>query len=408
MTLARARDGAELLARSVLSLRPLVDALPPPVAVAWSPSEPLASPTTAEASAAAQTALDALALSLRRPRLLLGEAPKDPAAGLFARVVGESLDPALRQLCRDGAAPPSSAELDRAARRADAESFEQHFPRVELRSLDGTPFHAYAGGDPDQPPVVVVSACGMPARLCERWIRWLSQSFFVLTWESRGLFLEDHLFDRRGFDVHAQATDLVAMMDHFGVASAHLMGMCGGVILALAAAATWPSRVSSLSLWHGDYELGPDCPKTDHQHNLKALLDMAAESRQSAAAVRRSMCHAMLQKSLPEQAATVLYPYANAELAYRYGRLNGSIMSTNAGLFLDRVRQPVAVVTSLDDATAHPEGSRRVAARLSDATLWVEPHGDHLSLFRAEASVRRLASNVLRGGAAIPHELARC
>ena len=42
------------------------------------------------------------------------------------------------------------------------------------------------------------------------------------------------------------------------------------------------------------------------------------------------------------------------------------------------------MVTSADDSTAHPAGSRFVAAALPDARLLVLPHGDHISLFRGD------------------------
>lgn len=383
------------LARSVLSLRPLIDALEPPLRVAL--------PTAAALGGAGpQDLLDAVTGRLGAPRLTLGPGPPEAVAGLFARVLGESLTPALVHASEEALDRRPAPVLDRAVDEALDDSFERRLPRLEVRSFDGTVLPAYAAGRAGRPAVVLVSACGMPAKLCEPWLRLLAADCLVLTWESRGLFGDAagfdqrEYFDQREWDVAAQAADLVAVMDRFDVGSAHLMGMCGGTVIALAAAAAWPERASSLSLWHGDYELGPGCPKTDHQHDLGALLSMAAESRASATAVRTAMCRALLAKPLPELAPLVLYPYASAELAFRYGKLNGSIMGADVAALLPRVLQPVLVVTSEDDGTAHPAGSRRVAGLLPDATLHVEPHGDHLSLFRAEARVARLVKSAVR------------
>ncbi|HEX4954738.1 MAG TPA: alpha/beta hydrolase [Thermoanaerobaculia bacterium] len=401
MALAPGVDLALLLARSVLALRPLIDALPRPLHL------PLALAQGGEA-APLQACLDAVCRGLPAPRLTLGETPADPGARLFARVLSEGLESALASLDEARPAWPSVEAFERSTRRALADPGEGRPEPVHLSSFDGTPLRAYALGERSRPAVVLVPPCGMPVGLSLAWLHFLARDAYVLTWESRGLFLADAAFDRRGRDVSAQAADLVAVMDRFGVASAHALGMCGGAVLALAAAAAWPARVHSLSLWHGDYELGAGGPKTDHQHDLGSLLAMAAESRESAAAVRGAMCHALAGKPLPQPAAHVLYPWANAELTHRYGLLNGSIMSFEVEALLPRVRQPVAVITSQDDGTAHPEGSRRVAARLADATLYVEPHGDHLSVFRAEANVRELARRVLRAGAASHPEPAVC
>ncbi|MGD0607603.1 MAG: hypothetical protein ABSA53_28965 [Streptosporangiaceae bacterium] len=141
---------------------------------------------------------------------------------------------------------------------------------ITATARDGSTLRCYAAGPADGPVVAIVSACGMPVGLLRRWIAGLGDRFRVLTWESRGLFgppamLEED-FDRRGYDVPAQAADLSAMLDAFNVDAAHVIALCGGAALALAADAT---RVRSLSLWHGDYELGPGIPKTSHRQDVR-------------------------------------------------------------------------------------------------------------------------------------------
>jgi 3-oxoadipate enol-lactonase len=206
----------------------------------------------------------------------------------------------------------------------------------------------------------------------------------VLTWESRGLFADTADFDG-ATDVDAQTRDLFAVMDRFAVGSAHVVGLCGGAVVAVCAAAAEPDRISSLSLWHGDFDLGPDTPKTDHQRNLQALMGMATRTRVSASAIHATLCHSMSQNVPPDLAHLVLYPYATPELLFRYCQLNGAIMEEDISGKLARIGQPTLVVTSTDDSTAHPDSSREVAARLPNATLLVREHGDHISLFRGSA-----------------------
>jgi pimeloyl-ACP methyl ester carboxylesterase len=164
---------------------------------------------------------------------------------------------------------------------------------------------------------------------------------------------------------------------------------------ALADVARHPGRVSSMSLWHGDFELGPDCPKTSHQRDLKALMLLGAEGRQRASALHDVMCHSISVDLPPNLSYLALYSYATVDLLHLYCRLNASIMSTDVGGLLRLIEQPTLVVTSEDDDTAHPAGSKRVAAELPDSTLYVAPHGDHISLFNAEAELVRLASEFL-------------
>jgi pimeloyl-ACP methyl ester carboxylesterase len=97
----------------------------------------------------------------------------------------------------------------------------------------------------------------------------------------------------------------------------------------------------------------------------------------------------------------VLYPYASAELLYRYCRLNLEITGADVEPYLAKVEPRTLVVTSHDDDIAHPEGSKRVADGLPHGQLRVEPHGDHISLFTADDSLLRVAEDFMRGE--LPH-----
>ncbi len=185
--------------------------------------------------------------------------------------------------------------------------------------------------------------------------------------------------------MEAHVADLYAVMEHYGVQHAHLMGLCGGAVVAIAAAAKRHDRVQSLSLWHGDYELGSASPKTRHQNDLQALMAVVASSQSQAEYIHQVFSYSMPKNLRKDIAHIVLYPYANAKLLHRYDKSNGDIMQTNVSSLLGQVTQMSLVVTSNDDNTAHPAGSRFVAERLPNARLQMEKHGDHLSLFDARS-----------------------
>ena len=385
-----ARQAVADLADAVLEIRPLAERLGPPLPVG--------------------AAHDALAPVLDRVTERLGAtplAPKDAEgdAGTeaFRRVAVARLG--LEELAAPLAAVVDDG-LDGVDRVVDARvraDFGEWCRSAVLERPDGALVPAYAAGDPAAPAVVIASACGMPARLAERWMRRLAADHHVLTWESRALFADpgvgDLDADRHAdvpVDVQAQAGDLVAVMDHFGVADAHVAGLCGGAVVALEAAAAEPGRISSLSLWHGDLDLGPDTPKTDHQRNLQALMELAAGSAEDAARLHAVVCQAILQSVPPDLAHLVLYPYVTPELLHRYSRLNGAIMGHDLSDRCGDVTQPTVVVTSRDDETAHPEGSRLLAAGLPRARLVVNDHGDHLSVFRGEPALLADAVRLIR------------
>ena len=143
------------------------------------------------------------------------------------------------------------------------------------------------------------------------------------------------------------------------------------------------SRFSSLSLWHADLELGGEAPKTDHQVNLRALLDLAGESRDTAAWIAERLTSGPMT-GVPERIGPlVVRPYATTELFYRYAKLTGATMHWDSRPTAAGVHQPCLVVTSEDDDTAHPAGSRRLAEIVPGARLVVAEHGTHLDAFRA-------------------------
>lgn len=324
--------------------------------------------------------------------------PDATAADLtvFERVAQQWLAPALGAPGLDDPAVPDLARGPRTAAAVAATSFERFRIAPDAVARDGARLPVYAVGDPAAPPVVLASACGMPAQLCDRWLAALARDHYVVTWESRGLFGDVPDFDQLEWDTAAQAADVLAVMDHLGIPRAHLMGFCGGSVIGLYAAATEPDRIVSLSLWHGAYELGPRSPKLDHHRHIQALMAMAGESRPAAAVVHSVFLKSMLTGDPLDREHLVLYPFATPDLFYRYCKVNGTITDIDVTPLLDKVMQPTLVVTSEDDTTASPQGSAYVARQLPHATLRVEPHGDHISLFANGDRLAGIALDFMR------------
>lgn len=390
-----AGDAVARLTRAVLSVRPLVDVLEHPVFVAPVAGGGLFS---AEDEVALERLLNRVASCCGAPEFGVLEASPDAELTVFERIVSNRLcdcgpyQAAFRQAALDLPA------VDTIIQSTIRQDFEHKFNSTEIRSFDGAILKAYAAGNPGKPAFIIISACGIPAKLCESWINFFAKDHFVLTWETRGLFGELEDVDSLRWDTSAQAKDLFTVMDHYGVKAGHVMGLCGGAVLALMGAHDSPERISSMSLWYGDFELGPAVPKTMYQQNLKDVMLMSGIGRSRAAATHELFCGAMIKNMRADLAHLIIYPYATPELLFRYGKLNGSIMSTNVEPLLGTTLQRTIVVTSQDDSTAHPAGSRHVASLLPHAMLHVEPHGDHLSFYEATPDLTELALRFIGGG----------
>ncbi|GAA3096569.1 alpha/beta fold hydrolase [Streptosporangium carneum] len=280
------------------------------------------------------------------------------------------------------------ALLERAAARARDQA-----PRVvRINTRDGLTLDAFTAGDRTRPAVMLVPPCGMPVELSQRWLRALGEEHFVMTWQTRGLFSPRDPEADMASDVATQAGDLLAVMDALDVPTCHVMGLCGGAVIALEAVHRRPERFRSMSLWHGDYDFGAHSTKTDHQRDVQALMEMGADSQAKATSYQKLMRRPAALATIPERVAPlVIYPYATPTLFHHYCRLNLAIMSFDVTDLLGRVPHPTLVVTSRTDTTAHPEGSHRVARELARARLVKEPSGDHLSVFDASPRLTKLA-----------------
>jgi pimeloyl-ACP methyl ester carboxylesterase len=386
----------ERLARAVLSVRPLVDVLKSPVRIVPAMDDASIQPLLAEnvpsGNVGLAKLLETVATRAGAPHLRLHTTAADLSA--IEQVVSNHLRIGAYHEIASQMPISSLSETNETVDEVLGKSFERRYNCSRVESSDGAPLRVYSSGQPSDKAIIIVSACGMPAKLCDCWMGFLGKDHFVITWESRGLFEEPSDFDALNCDVATQAEDLFAVMDHFGVKTAHLLGLCGGAVIAIQAASAQPARVSSMSLWHGDFA-GGDSLKTTHQRNLQALITIAAAGRAQAASVHKLFQQSDLINLRPDLAHLILYPYATAEMLFRYGKLNGSIMNTDISNLLERISHPTLVVTSEDDSTAHPEGSMRVAKRIPNAILHVEQHGDHLSLFDAQPHITALAARFI-------------
>ncbi|MBX8538981.1 alpha/beta hydrolase [Pseudomonas cichorii] len=254
--------------------------------------------------------------------------------------------------------------------------------RSSLITRDGVLLNTYASANRQLAPIVLALPCGLPFELCREWFQALGERYFVMAWETRGLFGACIDFDRLQVDADAQVADLFAVMDHFGHDSAHLMGICGGAAIALCAAAANSERVRSLSLWHGDYNLADDSLRTAHQRNFEWLMEAAAADRNEAGDLQMLFVDQATLVTTPEPIAHVaLFPYTNAELFYRYSKLNDALNKKDLNGLFDQITVPALVVAGDSDQTTHIGGSRHIAQNIEGARLHVEENGSHLAFF---------------------------
>ena len=174
----------------VLAVRPLIDVLQPPVSLVPIACGNSADGAVMEVSSYVQLEkfLNRVARRIDAPQFKMRSEASSLSHSLFEMVVSQRLIGKGHGLGEDGLLELDATDeiIDEAVGR----SFDRRFFRARLVSFDGAWLRAYAAGDHQQRAVLLISACGMPAKICEKWIELLAEDYFVITWESRLLFEE--------------------------------------------------------------------------------------------------------------------------------------------------------------------------------------------------------------------------
>lgn len=145
-------------------------------------------------------------------------------------------------------------------------------PQVQLRPELST---AYTdSGDPGNPVLVLITGLG---GLKEGWFRQvgpLSEDFRVITLDNRGMG-GSSLVDQP-LSIRDMAEDVVLLLDHLGVAQAHIFGVSMGGKICQELALGWPARVGRVVL--GCTSAGEDHRVEGRQPSrLRAMQGLDAE-----------------------------------------------------------------------------------------------------------------------------------
>jgi len=113
-------------------------------------------------------------------------------------------------------------------------------------AVDGTRLHYHFTGRPGRPPALFIQGLGADKHL------WDFQRF-GLAWSVRALALDNRGAGRSDkphgpYSLYQMADDAVAVLDHAGVETAHVVGASMGGAIAQILAVTYPERVRSLTL----------------------------------------------------------------------------------------------------------------------------------------------------------------
>jgi pimeloyl-ACP methyl ester carboxylesterase len=219
------------------------------------------------------------------------------------------------------------------------------------------------------PPVVLIQGVGVHGSGWTPQVRALRRRYLCITFDNRGMGLSQPA--GTPITVPRMAADVLALMDHLGWSSAHLVGHSLGGPIALEVALREPRRVRSLSL------LCTIARGRDATRMTPRMLRLGIASR---VGTRRSRRRAFLRFVMPESALERIDPDQLAdELAVLFGHdladqppvVMKQLSALRAYDATDRLAQlagiPTLVMSGAHDPIAPPRFGRALSARIPGA-----------------------------------------
>ncbi|MET9434115.1 alpha/beta hydrolase [Streptomyces sp. NPDC006551] len=271
--------------------------------------------------------------------------------------------------------------------------------RIEAEGVPA--FDSFSAGPAGGEAIVLILPSGVPATLFRPWLEELSADRLVITYENPYLFGEWRSLDTPEGDF-AEEIDLVgALLAEYGPTRAHLIGICGGAPVALAAAAEFGDRVETLTVLHPDLNFGEGVMRTPFQKQFQSVLAGAASGpRRARDTLTLFLDPNMLYGVEPRLAPFILYPYGDEELFHRYAKQNYALMAYDANEAARRLRQRVLIATSRTDRMTHPETAHHFGGLVSgEVTVAERESGTHHDILIPDQEIYAMLRKFIGGGA---------
>jgi len=136
----------------------------------------------------------------------------------------------------------------------------------------GINLYSESFGNPSNPALLLIAGAMSPARF---WIDPFCQQladagYFVIRYDHRDTGLSSAVdYEKKPYKLNDLASDAIAVLDAYGITSAHIIGHSLGSLITQLLALDYPSRVASITLIASGV-LVPDPEKTDQE---KAILE---------------------------------------------------------------------------------------------------------------------------------------
>lgn len=221
----------------------------------------------------------------------------------------------------------------------------------------------------------------------------LSAAYHVAAWDARGYG------DSEDVDGPRRMTDFVGdldrLLDHFGAARAHLVGLSMGGRIAAHFHAASPERVASLALCDTHMGFAHFSPEARAAFIAKRRDPLLAGA--TPADIAPKLARSMMGDPDNAAAYEALVASMAALRKESYIRTVVASVEDDPAPLLDDVRVPTLVLAGEKDRLAPPDLAREIAARIDGARLEIIPGAGHLSNIEAPGMFNTVLLSFLRG-----------
>ena len=272
------------------------------------------------------------------------------------------------------------------------------FDRVEVESWDGYRINLYTLGSPDKPPLLLVNAYGMPVTFMEPLAQALSDAFYVVTWESRGIPSDASGVDGHDLSPSAHARDGIYIMDLLTLKKSDVLGWCTGAHVALKMALLSRERVGRLILLNGGFNFD-NIQDTAFQRNMRHVM-VAASGNIALARLYHSAMYSRSENhpstGVPDASEKTLdifrstdtslvhltgTPYRSPENLFKYASMIARFIQDKDYSGIEELGEDVLILSAKDDVTTGYMGSVYLNNCIQGSRISFPPAGDHFLLY---------------------------
>lgn len=262
---------------------------------------------------------------------------------------------------------------------------------------DGTQLAAFETGGGDGPTMVLCNGLGGNINAWKYLIDDFGPHHRIVSWDYRGLYQSGAAAPGTGYDIETQVEDLRAVLKHFAIEKAVLLGWSMGVQVSFEAWRRMPEKILGMLLINGTYgsPLATAFSPVLKDSPLKAMIPAIARGMESVAhlaepfqpaaqrvtktklALRVVKGLGMVSEALDESMFLALASEVAGLHMPRYMATLNALANHSAEDLLGKITVPVLVVTGDRDVLTPVAQSREMVKRIPGAELLVIPSGTH-------------------------------